>query len=240
MYKLLLAAPVRHPFLTSAILAAGLASAAVIDPRLSSFGFGTRLPPFEISTGSVIQRAVLYTTPQDALPHLHHATALADVIGRAREWLSPQPEQPDENLEVDLAALPGSGPLEPHDFVSAGDPQPPIVIVPEIEPVAVRDEPISVAAATQVASGSPSDLSHRELFLAKGDDFLARGDLSGARLFFQRAADLGDARGAVGLGSTFDPKVLRALSVYGVRADPDQANYWYARARQLEMTSAGR
>jgi hypothetical protein len=51
---------------------------------------------------------------------------------------------------------------------------------------------------------SGSDLTNRELFLRKGEDLLARGNLSGARLFFQRAANLGDARRAVGMASTYD------------------------------------
>ncbi len=89
----------------------------------------------DISTGSVVQRAVLYSTPSNGAQHLHHATAVAEVIGRAREWLSSAPEQRDENVEVEVAAFPDSGALETHDFLSASDPEPPIVIVPEIEPV---------------------------------------------------------------------------------------------------------
>jgi hypothetical protein len=243
MYKLLLAAPVQHPFLTSAIVAAGLASAAPIEPRSPHLGLDARLSALEMTTGSVIQRAVLDATPDEGAQYLHPATALAEVIGRAREWLSSGPDQRQENVPLDVATFPDSDAPEAQSLVSAAEPETPIVIVPEAEPVVsavIPDEAVPVATTAPAPSSSPSDLTSRELFLNKAEELLRLGDLSGARLFFQRAADLGDARGAVGLGSTFDPKVLRALNVYGVRPDQDQANYWYARARQLEMTSAGR
>ena len=69
---------------------------------------------------------------------------------------------------------------------------------------------------------------------------LAHGDVSGARLFFQRAAESGDARGAMGMARSFDHKVLKTLRVYGVRPDPEQAAHWYARSKALETVAATR
>jgi TPR repeat protein len=74
----------------------------------------------------------------------------------------------------------------------------------------------------------------------KAEELLDRGDVSGARLLFRRAAETGDARAALGLARTFDAKVLRTLRVYGVRPDPDQAALWYARSKTLENLASMR
>src|SRR5204862_12691 len=44
--------------------------------------------------------------------------------------------------------------------------------------------------------------------VARGDVFLAAGDVASARLFFQRAADAGDSRAAMRMAVTFDAAFL--------------------------------
>jgi hypothetical protein len=60
---------------------------------------------------------------------------------------------------------------------------------------------------TGVASLSrPAFRPDRELLVQKGEEMVARGNVSGARLFFQPAAEAGDVRAAIGLARSFDPK----------------------------------
>ena len=59
--------------------------------------------------------------------------------------------------------------------------------------------------------------------IARGQTYLANGDVVSARLVFRRAAEAGDAQAALALGGTYDPLVLRSLGVIGVAADAAQA-----------------
>jgi hypothetical protein len=69
--------------------------------------------------------------------------------------------------------------------------------------------------------------------VARGDGFLSAGDVTSARSFFERAADAGDSQAAMRMAVTFDPAFLSRAGVHGVRGDPEQASFWYQRARNL-------
>jgi len=74
--------------------------------------------------------------------------------------------------------------------------------------------------------------------LAKGNEQLDEGNISAARLFFERAADAGLAEGAMALAATFDAAELGRLNVRGIKADSKLARQWYERARQLGAGAA--
>jgi hypothetical protein len=80
----------------------------------------------------------------------------------------------------------------------------------------------------------------RDLLISRGEGLLARGDLSGARLFFGRAAAGGDPRGATGMARTFDPETFRKVRVIGMRPDSEQAAQWYARSEVLQAVASAR
>jgi hypothetical protein len=73
--------------------------------------------------------------------------------------------------------------------------------------------------------------------LARGDASFALGDLSSARLFYERAADAGEGRAALRLGHTYDPVFLDFANLH-VRGDAAVAESWYRRARELGETEA--
>ncbi len=83
----------------------------------------------------------------------------------------------------------------------------------------------------------PSTAQIAEL-LARGDALLRTGDVASARLFYERAANVGDGRAALRLGATFDPAFLDRDALRGVRGDPAQARYWYDRARDFDEAEA--
>ncbi len=76
--------------------------------------------------------------------------------------------------------------------------------------------------------------------MARGDAFLAAGDIASARLFFERAANAGDGRAAMRMAVTFDAAFLGRAGLRGLRGDPDQAVFWYRRARDLGEAKAER
>ena len=80
----------------------------------------------------------------------------------------------------------------------------------------------------------------KDSLVARGEQLLLRGDLASARLFFRRAADAGDIRGAAGMARSFDQETLRSVPVFGARPDPGQAAIWHTRANELGRVVAGR
>jgi hypothetical protein len=75
--------------------------------------------------------------------------------------------------------------------------------------------------------------------MQRGDDSMAAGNITVARLFYQRAADLGWGPGALSLAATYDPNELAKLNVLGgVQPDRQLALKWYEKARALGATEA--
>jgi TPR repeat protein len=58
------------------------------------------------------------------------------------------------------------------------------------------------------------------------------------RLVLGRAARAGNARAALELGMTFDPKFLGELGVMGLRPEIEQARHWYEEASRLGSREA--
>ena len=74
--------------------------------------------------------------------------------------------------------------------------------------------------------------------LERGDALLATGDFTSARLFYEAAAEAGDANAALRLGATFDPIFIDRANLRGVRTDMERAAFWYRRARDLGSSAA--
>jgi hypothetical protein len=84
----------------------------------------------------------------------------------------------------------------------------------------------------------PEDRERALKLLAKGDEQLAEGLVSPARLLYERAADLGLAQAAMALAATFDAAELKRPNLRGVQPDAMQAKRWYERARTLGAADA--
>jgi hypothetical protein len=104
-------------------------------------------------------------------------------------------------------------------------------VAPGAEPSAQPDPP-----ATRPMT--PQDRERALRLLKKGEEQLAEGNVSAARLFYERAADAGLAQGAMALAATFDGAELVRLGVRGIQPDVKQARQWYERAKQLGASDA--
>jgi phage shock protein A len=71
----------------------------------------------------------------------------------------------------------------------------------------------------------------------RGDALLGSGDVASARLFYERAAEAGNAEGALRLGETYDPAFFKRARLQG-KPDSAQALFWYGRARELGASAA--
>jgi hypothetical protein len=84
------------------------------------------------------------------------------------------------------------------------------------------------------SSITPEDRERAMRLMQKGEAHMAEGNVSAARLMFERAADVGLAQAAMALAGTFDADELARLSVRGgIQPDAKEARRWYERALQL-------
>jgi hypothetical protein len=106
-------------------------------------------------------------------------------------------------------------------------------------PPAQKAEPGATGLAQETPAAQTEEQRARaERLLARGEAYLAIGNIMGARDFFERAADAGLADAALRLAATYDPVVLRRLKTQGVAADVALARKWYERARTLGASDA--
>ena len=96
-------------------------------------------------------------------------------------------------------------------------------------------EPRGPAPAPAV---TPQDRDRAQRLMTKGDAQLEEGNVSAARLLYERAAEAGLAQAAMALAATFDAAELARLKLRGVEADAKEARRWYERARQLGAAGA--
>lgn len=136
----------------------------------------------------------------------------------------------------------------------------PVQAVPQSEtkeqratpPVSPQRQPDNVAlaalpprAAAPGASDAAAEPPARKLdpaeivvMLRRGEELARTGDLAGARLLLQRAADARHAGAAFALAATYDPVVLKQIAVVGQSGDAEKARLWYERARDLGSKEA--
>ena len=154
---------------------------------------------------------------QKSLPH---AAQVPRDMARAEPGTNPV-----KLVQVDFAAMkPVQSPAE----LSAMN------VLPSIEPSAVTALP---APAPPPISPSPDNQENAAL-VKRGKDFLVNGDFASARLLLKRAAEAGSAAGALALGATFDPEMIKRLGAIGEAADIAQARAWYQKAAALGAPGA--
>jgi hypothetical protein len=98
--------------------------------------------------------------------------------------------------------------------------------------------PVVPSGMVDSPPGTRVSASEITALLGRGDAFLITGDITSARLFYERAADAGNGVAALRLGATFDPVILLRAGGRGITADPAQALSWYRRARELGVSEA--
>lgn len=203
-------------------------------PPSDSAGTTTRLPagaPASVSPPDPVSAPATASAPSlpprraASLPMMLLAgfSALALVTGAVLFVLSRAPA-PHDMPALALAAPPPE-PAPPPKPVESALPAPPAP-APEPAPPAPPPEPAQPAAAP------PPTLPAQEIatLMARGDQLLATGDVAGARLFYERAAEGGSAAAATAAGKTYDPLFLADAHARFIRADPVAAARWYRKA----------
>jgi hypothetical protein len=102
-----------------------------------------------------------------------------------------------------------------------------MVEAPVVETMAMVEPEAPVPSAPAVdapPSAAPA------MMVRRGNELLAAGDIISARRFFERAAAMGDATAACGVGKSFDPEFLQQVRARGISGDVATAFVWYRRA----------
>ena len=122
-------------------------------------------------------------------------------------------------LERGQAAQRDAGPPAGATMLRAGVP-----VQPPAPPAAAEPRGPSPGQST-----TPQDRERAQRMMSKGDEQLEEGNVSAARLLFQRAAEAGLAPAAMALAATFDPAELARLGCAASR--PTRARPALVRAR---------
>ena len=69
--------------------------------------------------------------------------------------------------------------------------------------------------------------------IERGNQLMQNGDVSGARLYYESAADKGVWQAALALAQTYDPYELNRWPIIGLQPDLPLARQWYKKARAL-------
>jgi hypothetical protein len=199
------ATPAREPAATSS-----RAKAAMI-------GLGAFSAVALVASASLFVLSRTHDVPAASTPATIAAAAPAPVIVAT----APAP------ISTPAVVAPASS---PPPAAAADEPAPRAEMPTESRP---QPEPSSQAEKPIVASPpSPTPLAPAEIeeLVTRGGQLLATGDIAAARVFFERAAEQGNAAAATAAGKTFDPLYLEEAHVRGIRGDPVAAAKWYRRA----------
>jgi len=144
--------------------------------------------------------------------------------------------------EFKLASADGSVPVALAERFAAAGPAPEAQA--PIPAQAVKTVTVSPVAAEPAPAPVPTlralDREEIAMLVKRSEELIVQGDIAAARLMLTRAAEAGDPRAALVLGSTYESAVLRKLGVLGVAADARQAREWYAKAAEFGSGEAKR
>jgi hypothetical protein len=198
---------------------------------------GTPLPP-HMAGGSLASAAP--TAPTNRVP-----TGVPLPLGpspKTAAILAPTPAVRSSSPDTTTLDLAVQGPATPPAPVAS--PQPPQAGAKPPPPARVPAAPQPHAASPMAAQDGRTAATERVLsrrlsaveitaLLTQGDDAFRVGDLTSARLYYLRAFAVGEGRGALGIGASYDPVFLRRFHLWTQPADPAEAYAWYLRARNL-------
>lgn len=94
-------------------------------------------------------------------------------------------------------------------------------------------------AARRAPAARHHDRTDIAEMVRRGGELMANGDVSAARLLYQRAAEAGETAAAFSLAETYDPLAPPKGEAGAAGPDPALARFWYKKARDLGSDEAG-
>jgi multidrug efflux system membrane fusion protein len=119
----------------------------------------------------------------------------------------------------------------------AAPPNKPLQTTPALASEPLTEQPTGqlpfVAPTTDTQPLTSQPTTEIAALVARGDDLMNKGDITSARLFYERAFQAGDRRAALRMGVTFDPAFLDRVAFRGTLGNQEEARSWYRRASNL-------
>ena len=188
-------------------------------------------PPANGPAAAAVEPPKPTEQPVTAAPAQHTpSAAVAPAHQAAPPVASGVDTPPASAAEPSTPSEPVTVPAAPTGAVAA-DPAapaavaPPSVAAPAAPPAPAPPKP--TAPAPRYAAPDPAAL------VARGDAMLELGDVSAARLLYERAATLGNAKAATAAGKTYDPAFLTSIRASGLVPDRATAAAWYQKGVAL-------
>lgn len=161
-------------------------------------------------------------TPAPAVPTPATLPAITRVPAAAPEHIALAAAR----VSPDLGRSPGGEPTTGHPTAAHSEPD----HVSADRAVSVATFPAAPPVRGAAGANDPSIAS---MYTSRGDALLAVRDISGARKFYEFAADAGSGHAAAALAKTYDPLFLAHLGVMGLQPDNALAMMWYQKAAAL-------
>jgi hypothetical protein len=210
--------PVEEERASAGVLVAKVISAIALASVAGLFAVGVLPLPFSVDSTASSQRAAV-DAPVRQAPQQVAATTMPTAPPVAEVPPTRSPEQ--AALVERFVAL----------RQQAEQPQPSEPIVPQ----SVKAVRVVMPTTSQVRALDREEIAG---LYDRSQALVEQGDIVSARLMLTRAAEAGDARSALALGTTYDPAVLKKLGVIGVASDAAQAQVWYSKAVELGSPDA--
>ena len=141
-----------------------------------------------------------------------------------------------QTAETSPAAAPSNNDPVQNVVKTAGSDQP--ALVPQTVRVASVNPTQALAAPTATAALPSADSAEVKEMVSRGTALMDIGDLAAARLFFERAAEMGSANAVMALAMSYDPVYFEERGVQGLPPNASRAVELYERANQLGAAQA--
>jgi hypothetical protein len=200
----------------------------------------TRVVRASLLTTTVVSALVALFAMEDGRNLISHASAsLAAVLpGFSSSIISPAPATPqiaEKSAETSPRPV-ATVAVAPTREAIATAYQTALQGQPEIrQPVVAAPAAPPPPPAPAVRRLDPDELA---TLLKRAQGMLEVGDLSGARLLLERAADAHEAKAAFLLAQTYDPAVIGTPDARSTAPDPAAAKLWYQKAAQFGSQEA--
>jgi TPR repeat protein len=225
--------------------ALGLAFLPHVEPNAVKPRAAVEKPQFVATAANV------KTTTAPA-PSATQAVAVASEAQNEQMIGKAPPSSPTPNPDVKPASQAAAAPIPAVATAKAEPPKAAPIAVAKAEPPTPSGKPIALAVmspptppSSAIAKSAPEPAKPEVAASAESASWsvrglvaFAKGDLSSARLYLERAAELGDPRAFVALADTYDPSVLAKLGVVCAPGDAQRAKDYLVKAAAAGVVSA--
>jgi hypothetical protein len=207
---------------------------AASDPRPAKAASSLTQATIKPSDSPLAAEAI---TPTPEITNAVYVVAGSESVNSSQTRLQQQPDPPVQtSVQKQLPQQPQAAEVQQPQAA-----RPQVAQPPQLAQVGQpQQQTLTRTTGPQERHSQVPDVDEVSRLVARGEAFLAQGDVATARLLLERAAEARDPRAALALGATYDPNVLKNMGAFGIKPDPERAHAWYERAVNFGSDEAGK